>query len=171
MGKSTKLLSLGDTNKKKAMVLFDDAVSISSIKKEINKSTKVNRDIFLAGFLKPEYRADILLWRLNFFSSSFSARQSINEGEVLLNGKTFVSNITLKKGDILMFNSKKVCSSFSLESFLKRQSVQRTFSTFVEIDFYTKTLVIVKDLEDLTSDDFNLLFTEYFDLKKFRDYL
>ena len=74
-------------------------------------------------------------------------------------------------GDIVSFASLKSLSSCSLDSLLKRQYVKQCFYSFVEVDFYTKTLVVVKDLHDLTLDDFNLLMNEYYDLKKFRDYL
>jgi len=157
--------------KKKVIALFDDSVSIRSIKKAILKNKKTNREILLSSLVKPEYRADILLSRLNFFSSSFSARQSINEGEILLNGKFFLSNLFLKKGDIVSFKSSKALNSSSLSTILSRKYVKQNYCPFVEVDFYSKTLVIVKDLEELTLDDFNLLITEYFDLKKFRDYL
>ena len=123
------------------------------------------------GVLKPEFRADILLWRLNFFPSSFAARQSINEGEVKLNDKIFVSNKILKKGDLLSFNSSKTEAKLSLDLLLNKIYSNPKFCSFVEIDFYTKTVAIIKDLNELTLDDFNFLVNEYFDLKKFRDYI
>jgi ribosomal protein S4 len=162
---------LGLQIKKKIMVFFDDSVSLKSIKKTVNNTKKTNNEFLLSVFFKPQFRLDILLWRLNFFSSSFSARQSINEGEVLLNGHIGSNNSFVKKGDIVSFSSLKSLSSFSLDSLLKRQYVKQSFYSFVEVDFYTKTLVVVKDLNDLTLDDFNLLMNEYYDLKKFRDYL
>jgi len=162
---------LGLQIKKKIMVFFDDSVSLKSIKKTVNNTKKTNNEFLLSVFFKPQFRLDILLWRLNFFSSSFSARQSINEGEVLLNGHIGSNNSFVKKGDIVSFSSLKSLSSFSLDFLLKRQYVKQSFYSFVEVDFYTKTLVVVKDLNDLTLDDFNLLMNEYYDLKKFRDYL
>jgi ribosomal protein S4 len=157
--------------KKKAIALFDDSITVKSIRKTVLNNHKTNRDILLSTFIKPEFRADILLSRLNFFSSSFSARQSINEKEILLNGKPFLSNVFLKKGDIISFQSYKNIETFSFNSISKNKYVKQNFYSFVEVDFYTKTLVVVKDLNDLTLDDFSLLITEYFDLKKFRDYL
>jgi hypothetical protein len=77
----------------------------------------------------------------------------------------------LKKGDIISFQSYKNIETFSFNSISKNKYVKQNFYSFVEVDFYTKTLVVVKDLNDLTLDDFSLLITEYFDLKKFRDYL
>lgn len=155
--------------KKKAQVLFDTSLTVNSLKKQINKNKKTNKDIFLSSFLRPEFRVDILLWRLNFFSSSFNARQSINEGEVLLNGQKIFSNVFLKKGDVVAFFSKK--TFLSTKTLLSRVFTSQKFCTFAEVDYYTKTVVIVKDLKDLTVDDFSLLVQEFFDLKKFRDYL
>jgi ribosomal protein S4 len=157
--------------KKKLMVWFDDAANIKIIKKQVLKNQKSNKDILLSTFLKSEFRVDILLWRLNFFPSSYSARQSLNEGSILLNGKPTLSNTLLKKGDILSFRLTKSPSSFSLKDTFSSIYTKQSFCSFVEVDFYTKTLVVIKDLNDLTLDDFSLIITEYFDLKKFRDYL
>jgi ribosomal protein S4 len=157
--------------KKKMMTLFDSSVNINSVKRQILNQKNKSRDIFLHGVLKPEFRADILLWRLNFFPSSFAARQSINEGEVKLNDKIFVSNKILKKGDLLSFNSSKTEAKLSLDLLLNKIYSNPKFCSFVEIDFYTKTVAIIKDLNELTLDDFNFLVNEYFDLKKFRDYI
>ena len=153
------------------MTLFDSAVNINSVKKQILTKKNKSKEIFLHGFLRHEFRTDILLWRLNFFSSSFSARQSINEGEIRLNNKIFLSNKILKKGDLISFESYKEDSSFCLSSILNKIYSNPRFCSFVEVDFYTKTIIIIKDLEELTQDDFNFLVNEYFDLKKFRDYI
>jgi ribosomal 50S subunit-recycling heat shock protein len=169
--KSKNYYKSGIQIKKKLMTLFDSAVNINSVKKQILTKKNKSKEIFLHGFLKHEFRADILLWRLNFFSSSFAARQSINECEIKLNNKNFLCNKILKKGDLISFHSYKSNSNFHLNSILNKIYSNPRFCSFVEVDFYTKTIIIVKDLEELTQDDFNFLINEYFDLKKFRDYI
>jgi ribosomal protein S4 len=169
--KAKNYYKLGIQIKKKLMTLFDSSVNINSVKKQILNKKNKSKEIFLHGFLRHEFRTDILLWRLNFFSSSFSARQSINEGEIRLNDKIFLSNKILKKGDLIYFESYKEDSSFCLSSILNKIYSNPRFCSFVEVDFYTKTIIIIKDLEELSQDDFNFLVNEYFDLKKFRDYI
>ena len=51
-------------------------------------------------FVKNEYRLDLLLYTLNFFTSIYQARQNIKNGLVLVNNKPITSErITLIKGD------------------------------------------------------------------------
>jgi UDP-glucose 6-dehydrogenase len=88
----------------------------------------------------------------------------------LLKASEMIGKI-LKKGDLISFHSYKNNSNFHLNSILNKIYSNPRFCSFVEVDFYTKTIIIVKDLEELTQDDFNFLVNEYFDLKKFRDYI
>lgn len=156
--------------KRKILALFDDSVKVTRVKKELSKKTKLNNSIFLSTLVKPEFRLDILLWRLCLFSSSFSARQSINNKQITVNHKFVAGNFYLKKGDIISFDPESFLK-INLPSIFSRIYTQQKYCTFVEIDVYSQTLVVVKDLKDLTSDDFNFFVNEYVDLKKFRDYL
>ena len=158
--------------KTRVLSMYDNSFTINFFKKEIllNKK-KTIKDTLLFGFIKPEFRIDILLWRLNFFSSSFQARQSINEGEIKLNNKKILGNVFLKKGDIISFSSCKSLSSSNITNIFSKLFNNDIFCTFIEVDFYTQTIVIIKNFEELTADDFSLFLTEYFDLKKFKDYL
>ena len=104
------------------------------------------------------------------FSSSFSARQSINNKQITVNNKFVAGNFFLKKGDIISFDSDSFLK-INLSSNFSRIYTQQKYCTFVEVDVYSQTLVVVKDLKDLTSDDFNFFINEYVDLKKFRDYI
>ena len=126
---------------------------------------------FKSCLIEPEIRLDILLFRLNFFSSSFQARQSLNEGEILVNGQIVKGNCFLKKGDIISFFSKKSNTLFDLKKIVNKQSLSYSLCPFVEIDFYTKTIVIFKSLNEFTNIDFNFLFPNYFENKKIKDYI
>jgi len=156
--------------KRKIIALFDDSIKITCVRKNLLKKTKLNNNIFLSTLVKPEFRLDILLWRLCLFSSSFSARQSINNKQITVNNKFVAGNFFLKKGDIISFDSESFLK-INLSSNFSRIYTQQKYCTFVEVDVYSQTLVVVKDLKDLTSDDFNFFINEYVDLKKFRDYI
>lgn len=156
--------------KRKILALFDDSISLKSIKKQLSQGLKSNNSIFLSVLVKPEFRIDILLWRLNFFSSSFQARQSINEKKITVNGKFVSGNLFLEKGDVVAFDPTH-SSLLDLSLIMARLYNHQKACTFVEIDFYTQTLVVIKNPNEFTSDDFNLLINEYVDLKKLRDYL
>ena len=50
---------------------------------------------------------------------------------------------------------------------VEKFSKNKIFLTFVEIDYYTKTIVVLKDYKELSVEDLYLLITEYIDLKNF----
>ena len=51
--------------------------------------------------------------------------------------------------------------------FDKKKRRTKKFLTFVEIDYYTKTIIILKDYKELSLEDLYLLVTEYLNLKNF----
>ena len=111
---------------------------------------------------------DILLSRFHLFSSSYQARQFISNGFILVNGKQISGNFFLKKGDIVSFNLSKVHENLEFSTLFNNFLNNELFYSFVEIDYYTKTLIVLKDLKDLTLDDLNLLITDYFDIYKLK---
>jgi len=104
-----------------------------------------------------------------FYSSSFQSRQVISNGDVLLNFKKVSPNVFLKKGDILNISPDIVGSTF--ETISSKFLLNRILNLFVEIDFYTNTVVVVKDISELTNEDLILIVSETFDLRKFKNYL
>tara|TARA_B110000090_G_scaffold121583_1_gene134934 strand:+ start:368 stop:1054 length:687 start_codon:yes stop_codon:yes gene_type:complete len=142
---------------------FDNSVSISSLKKSLD-SKKETKQIIENLLLKSIFRIDILLWKLNFFPTSYDARQSINNGIILVNSKKVKGNVFLKKGDIITFvGDKKITTFFKKNSskFLKNQ----LFYSFVQADFYLNSFVLIKDLESFTQQDINLLSQRYYDVR------
>ena len=61
--------------------------------------------------------------------------------------------------------------SSTFETISSKFLLNRCLNLFVEIDFYTNTVIIVKDISDLTNEDLILIVSEAFDLKKFKNYL
>ena len=151
--------------------LYDKSVSASYLKSVLKNSSSNIRKMYLYALLKPEFRIDILLWRLNFFSSSYQARQYINNGDILVNKKSVLGNFFLSKGDIISFNEKIDLSIINPKKIKLRNSIIDFILTFVEVDYYTNTIVVIKNLDELTSDDFYLLITEFYNLKKIKDYI
>jgi ribosomal protein S4 len=117
--------------------------------------------------VKPEYWIDILLWKLRFFNSSYEARQQIYNGVILLNNKNILGNVYLKSGDIITFkNFFKLNIELNNKYFLNNQKIY----SFVEIDYYTNTIIIIKDFFELELNDLCLLNTESYYLKKIKDF-
>lgn len=156
--------------KRHLLASFDNSVKVSFFKKVFSSNFKKSTHQFLIDCLvKPLFRIDILLSRLFFHSSSFQSRQIISNGDVLLNFKKVSPNVFLKKGDILNISPGVVGSTF--ETISSKFLLNRCLNLFVEIDFYTNTVVVVKDISELTNEDLILIVSETFDLKKFKNYL
>ena len=135
-------------------------------KKLLFKQTQLV-DFFNYLIIKPEFKINILLWRLNFFQTPYAAQQSINNKEILLNGKSIKSNVFLKKGDVLTLPFSSFSNLFAFRKTLKNHSLSNFFNTFLEVDHYTKTIVMIKSFNSLNSSDFSLLNRYFFDLKYF----
>ena len=142
--------------------LFDKSVVFHSLKNKARFDV-LKKDFIETYLIKTEFRIDILLFNLNFFDSIYQAKQCINSKNVFVNGKFIKPNTVLSKGDIITFNSSIFNRSFN--SVAKKYSTYEKFFTFLEIDYYTKTIVVIKDPHTLTEEDLYLLTTEYLNVK------
>lgn len=130
---------------------------------KFKKPTKAkDRHTVVSSFLiKPFYRIDLLLWYLDFFHSSFETRKYINSGNVLVNEKVVKSNYELKQGDIITVKyDESLLSWLNLcnPDMYYRYKKTRHFFPFIEYDFYTHTIVVLKDWNELSSSDISLFF-------------
>jgi len=158
----------GLRNKQKLLGFYDRLVPAVALQKEMFKSTFI-KNVFTSFLVKPYYRVDILLWSLSFYSSAFLARQELRRGHILLNGKAMQRNNFLKKGDVLTLGvslTDEQVLFFSNRT--KKYFPNITIFTFLEIDYFTKTIVILKHVEDLSLNDYCFLVTDSVQLKSLR---
>jgi ribosomal protein S4 len=107
--------------------------------------------IYKNVFIKQFFKVEILLWKLNFFKSTEEAVQHLSHGKILINGFTKSPNYFLKKGDIITFLMPVSDVSFLNENVLKSKSfLKRSLYPFVEMDFLSKTVVILKDEHEIS---------------------
>jgi len=163
----------GNRLKNSIINLFDKSFSSSYFKKVLRSSSFYSKmsEMYLYFLIKPEFRIDILLWKLNFFSSSYEARQAINENKVSVNDKYIYSNYYLLKGDVISFNNKFDMKFLNIVQNRNKSLSISTVLSFVEVDYYSNTIVIVKSVKDLTADDFYLLIRSSYNLKLIKDYI
>jgi len=145
--------------------LFDQSVSLKFFKRGLKyKNFTKLKDHFLFNFIKLNFRLDILLWKLSFFSSSFHASQAIMSGKIFINNKKIYStnNIFLKEGDVIF-----------IDDFSTRISPfhSELFFSILEVDYYTKTIIFTKDIDSLNFKDLIFFVKTYLSLKKFKDYV
>jgi hypothetical protein len=71
---------------------------------------------------------------LDYFKSPFQSRQAINQNLISVNDNFVSGNYLLKKGDVVKILTNKIEVSIS-------NSIK--FFPFVEIDYYSKTIVVL----------------------------
>jgi ribosomal protein S4 len=140
--------------------IFDGSVRLDKIfsKKNTNKKKIIN------CFLKLYFRVDILLNHLNFFSTSYQAREFINNNNVTVNKKFVRSNYFLKRGDIVEFD-KVYLKTTSFKTILKKFSGDVRLNTFLEVDYYTQSFLVLKDFNSFSKDDLSLCVTNYLNVR------
>jgi ribosomal protein S4 len=151
--------------------LFDKSIRSKDLAYSLLGKQKSDfRKTFINSLLKPEYRLDILLWRLNFFNSSYQSRQSIANRLVLVNGKFVSGNLFLKAEDIITFSDVFNLNILNLKKNNKIFSFSKSIPFFVEVDYYTNTIILTKELFNLYSNEISLFKFSYYDLKKAKDF-
>ena len=123
---------------------------ISKLKKKLKNLTYTN--IVKNIFLKNEYRIDILLWKVLFTASLYQTRQLINSNKIHVNNHSTICNYYVKKGDIISIDAlyKTRANKIRLKKLVR-------FNPFLEIDHFTGTILIIKNLNEITLQDLSLI--------------
>ena len=148
--------------KRSISALYENAISVNYFKKLLNLPF-FKKNTFLI-FFYPLFIIDILLWKLNFTSSVYAGRQILDSKKVHVNNSPIKKGYIVKKGDIIQFNE-------SSSTFFTNKIFPEFFFYFFEIDYYLKQLIVIKDLNVITIDDFKNFNTEYTNFKPLVDYL
>lgn len=142
---------------------YDNSFSTATFKKFIKvKNTKLLLTLFINSLVKPLFKLDVLLWKLQFYNSIFEAKQAIVTNKILINLNFNKTKTWVAKGDIIQVNDLKKIYSNSGLLFL---------NSFFEIDYYTNTIIVLKDPSDATKQDFIFLLRNFINMKKFFDYI
>lgn len=170
--KIRSVFKLGLSIKTSICSLFENSISVNFFKKNLSLKNKFFlKDIFLYNLVYPNYRLDSFLSKLKFFTTSFQAQQAINSNIVLINNKKVASNYFLKKKDIISFVDGTFFDFFFFRCVIKSFSHSQQLFSFCEFCPYTKTIVIIKDIDNLSEFDFLLLNLSSFDYKRFLTYI
>jgi hypothetical protein len=131
---------------------FDNSYRLLLLKKDLLKSNNFKySDILKLTLIKQNYYLNIFLWRLLFFKTTNEASYCINNNFVQVNGVFVTPNYFLKSGDIITF---KKDTFFYLKKNFRSYKLLRTLYSFVEIDYYLFSIVVIKDFDEFTIDDF-----------------
>lgn len=152
---------------------FNSCFSITFFKR-LNNKTK-NRVYHLSLFFsKPDYRLDLLLWRLKFFISPYLVRNAIRISLVNVFSKINYSavkpvyyNYYVKSGDLIKVNNKNFIFKNNLLHFIKFFYI----SSLIEIDYYLNSIIILKSYNALNILDLNSVIKEPLCLYKFKNFI
>jgi ribosomal protein S4 len=137
--------------KKQIQNFFNNSITNKYLKNIYLKQNYVLKNLKHTAFLKTEYKLDIILWRLNFYSNCFFAKQALKLDKVNINGVSTKFPKFLYSGDIIEIPQLQTLT------FSKKKQFLSFFYTFLEVDYYTNTAVVIKDINSLTSKDLLLL--------------
>lgn len=152
--------------------LLDKAFSMLFLKKlKFLNQKKIKTFDNIIYVLKPQYRIDIFFWHLKFFSSSYQARQMIKNKKITVNGKTIHPNYFLKKGDVISFDSLSYHLQSNFKTFLGNSWNNTKILSFAEIDYYTNTVVILKNYKELTEKNIILYELQSVDIIKLKSFV
>jgi ribosomal protein S4 len=131
------------------LYFFNHGLSLKNLKAFAKEKNR-----FEAFFVKPFFKLDILLWKLKFFTSVREAQQYITNNFVLVNGAHSSQIKQVQKGDVITLTTKLKSNRgvFNSQSFL---------FAFCEVDYYTKTVVILKDFKNCIKQDISLLYRKH----------
>jgi hypothetical protein len=141
---------------------LNNSINVKKLKKP--SSIKVRKEMLSKFYFNNYYKACTLTWFANFYASSFEAKQKIHSKNLFVNNKIATSNSLLNKGDILSIKD----TNINIENIFKKYSKTLSMITNVEIDYYTQEIIIIKDIKDLSEEDFFLLSLDYINIQTLR---
>jgi len=144
---------------------FDGVFTNRFFKKALHFK-KDYKSLLRFGRIQPEFRLDILLWRLNFFGSPYAARLVILKKKILVNGCPKHFSYIAKEGDIIKLNCKM---SFDINTKLKLCTF--AFNSFVEVDLLLKTIIILYGYSSIAPNMFTNIIRESFQFQNHINYL
>lgn len=156
--------------------IFDYIIRNKALKRiYLDQSPKYKENNFINTvlyLLKPNFRLDILLWSLGFFNSVYESRNYIFSKNILLNkNRNSHPNNILNTGDIISLLPFKKDLTFK-KIISKKVFFKKQFYLFCEIDYYTKSIVIVNDISNILQSYENpQIFFKKLDIRKFVTYL
>ena len=149
--------------KRSLFAFFDNSISNKYFKKELEPILIRFLNLRLARvFLKPLYRVDILLWKLKLVKSTFQAKHLIDKKKILVNNKLISNKLFLKQGDVILIKD------FIFNKFSKNKK-NIFLNSFLEVDYYTGCVVLLKSPIIATKTDLALFLSEPIAFQKFID--
>ena len=153
---------------------FNGCFSIKFFKKIY--LTSFYKENLTSIFIKPEFRLDILLWRLNFFTSPYLARFAFQKKLIFVNNNSIFSFYSIKQHFKRCLVGIQLISLKSNLIYFFRKNINHFkksiyIPTFIETDYYLGNVIILKNLENLNFNDINSILKEPLNFYSFKTIL
>lgn len=114
-------------------------------------------------FFFNEFLLEILLWQLGFFLSVYQAKEAVFFKLVLVNNAVYKRKQCLKKGDIITLKK-----NIKIKN---NQVSKKVYYSFLELDFYTNTIILTKNILSVNNLDLSFIIQEKYDFYSFKNIL
>lgn len=141
---------------------LNNSIHLRKLKSE--SDIKIRKEMYSKMYFENFYKPCTLTWLSHFFSSNVEAKQKIHSKNLLINDNLVGANYLLEKGDIISIKDSTIVTKIVSQKYNKTLSIL----THVEIDYYSQTIVILKDLSTLSEEDYYLLCLDYINIQILR---
>jgi ribosomal protein S4 len=145
---------------------YFDGVFTNQFFKKALSSQKDSKEVLRFSRIRPEFRLDILLWRLQFFVSPYAARSAILKKKILVNGDVKHFAYIAKEGDLIKLNC-----NIAFDKNLTVKLSTFSFNSFVEVDLLLKTVIILYGYANVPSISFTNIIRDSFQFQNHTNYL
>jgi hypothetical protein len=162
---SIRWLNKKDTRalKYSIFLMFSFKFPPSFYKKILKQNITRKLNLVIEVLLKPFFYLDIIIWKVGFFKTFFQTRQTFFNRTVLVNNKLSENNnYFLRKNDIITVNA------------VRDHVVSHTpflLPDLFEIDFYSRTIIVIKNYQQIDKHSLRFLYKKEFRLDNFLEYM
>ena len=164
-----KLLFKESLQMKRRLFSYYDFSFRTSVFVQDLKKSKLRNYFYSVFFIKPEYRLDVILWRLNFFFSVYAARHAIRAGLISYNFLPITKIMYVSGGGVWQLNVKKCKYSF-LKS-IKRWLLFSLVPNYLEVDFYSGLILCLISMDSHSLSDSITIKRNSFNFCRLQNYL
>jgi len=128
----------------------------------LQKRNCKDRDLYIKKIYEDFFRIRGIVSSFYFFNRFRSVTDQMKRGLVLLNDDKIGTFSSLKKGDVIKIDSKALKLKKNIKIFPSKYNLP----SHLEADIYSQTIVILKDQELTSQEDYHLMSLEYINAQK-----
>lgn len=128
----------------------------------LEKRNCKDRDLYIKKIYEDFFCIRGVVSSFYFFNRFRSVKDQMKRGLILLNDNKMEPSNSLKKGDVIRINS----NALNLKKNIKIFPSKYNLPSHLEADIYSQTIVILKDQEFTSQEDYHLMSLEYINAQK-----